>query len=334
MDQNGSGDSSIAQACLVASTLSIIGCVLIIALFLRFTKLRKHFARLVVYMTISDFWFCLANTFGPFDTYETGCFVQAMFTTYFGMASILWTGSIAYSLQFIVENCHGFNEREIEPMLMKICWGVPAIFTVLTMTVVGFEPAGYWCWIDDSALGEIFRLIDFYIPLWFTISYSLWIYQRLRKRITQLIATQTFSTDDTEVAPIDGSSNLKDHQRALLRILLFPMVLVFCWTAGTINRLISFFVPNFSWPLLSYIVVVTGSLQGFLNACLYGSTVAVREEMVDLIHDFIIRMRRDAKKWRRRKPMHMRKFRREKMPHEDIIPLQPSTIGRPSEEAL
>lgn len=287
----------LAQACRIASFASIAGCVIIIGLYLRFAKLRKHFARLVVYLTISDFWFCMANTFGPYKTRQSGCYVQAMFVTYFGLASILWTGAITYSLQLIVEDCHAFSEREIEPYFLKMCWGIPLILTLLTMILVDFTPTGYWCWIDDSSLGDFLRLVNFYIPLWVTVGYNTWVHHRLGKRINQLLVLEVANTrkSENEVAPTES-----DQQKALWRLLLFPMVLAFCWTAASINRIATFIWPDFSWYMLDYLMVVTGSMQGFMNAIVYGTTIAVREAVIDVLHDVISNMRHDVKRWRRK----------------------------------
>lgn len=90
--------------------------------------------------------------------------------------------------------------------------------------------------------------------------------------------------------------------------MLFPTVLMFCWTAASIDRIIGVFVPGgISWHLFDYVIVVTGSLQGFLNALLYGTTVAVREAIIDEVYGVVSRMRADLKIWRRTKNSSMKR---------------------------
>jgi len=292
-------DSNLIVACNVASLFSIVGCIIIILMFLRFRRLRKHFSRLVVYLTISDFWFCCANILGHFPDNGSGCFVQALLATYFGLASILWTGAIAYSLKRVIENCAGFNEAVLEPRMLQVCWGVPFLLTVATLIVVRFEPAGFWCWIDSTAMGEIARLITFYIPLWSCICYCTYTYRRLQTRMSYLLNSTDINAHRFSI--IDPESTHQDETRALNRLMMFPMVLCFCWTAGSINRIVGIFFPTFSWSLLNYITVTTGSLQGFLNACLYGSTIAVREALVDCLADGVSFLQRGVVTWKARK---------------------------------
>lgn len=291
-------NSNLIIACNIASLFSIFGCIVIILIFLRFRRLRKHFSRLVVYLTISDFWFCCGNILGHFPDNGSGCFVQSLLATYFGLASILWTGAIAYSLRRVIENCAEFNEAVLEPRMLQVCWGVPFLLTAATLIVVRFEPAGFWCWIDSTAMGEIARLITFYIPLWSCICYCTFTYRRLQKRMSYLLNTEI---NANRFSIIDPESSNQDEKRALDRLMMFPMVLCFCWTAGSINRIIGIFFPSFSWSLLNYIAVTTGSLQGFLNACLYGSTIAVREALVDCLQDGVSFLKRGVTTWKTRK---------------------------------
>jgi len=297
-------DYNLVVACNIASTLSIIGCTCIILIFLRFQRLRKHFARLVVYLTISDLWFCFSNILGHFPDNGSGCFVQALLSTYFGLSSILWTGSIAYSLRRVIENTASFNEALIEVRMLQICWGIPFLLTVATLIFVRFEPAGYWCWIEGTAMGEMTRLIVFYIPLWSCICYCTFTYRRLSKRVVYLLNTQ----DPSSRFVTEMETSKQEENRALQRLMMFPMVLVFCWSSGSISRIIGIFFPKFSWSLLNYITVFTGSLQGFLNAVLYGSTIAVREAIVDSLDDGVRLLRQGVHTWKNRKEKRMERL--------------------------
>jgi len=295
-------DDRLHSACAIASQLSIAGCVLIVLLFMRFQRLRKHFARLVVYLSICDFWFCISNLMGHFNEHGTGCVVQGVMSTYFGLASILWTGAIAHSLQGVIVDTAIFNEDQMEANMVKFCFGVPLILLLVMLMFVSIEPAGYWCWIDSTAVGEIFRLIMFYIPLWSCICYCTITYRRISKKMSSLLEHETNNMSGKNSKYTKKSiAEAKSQARALRRLSIFPMVLVFCWTAGSISRIIGIFFPNFSWNLLNYAVVICGSLQGFLNAILYGSTIAVREAIVDLLMDCVKWLERGVLSWKKRR---------------------------------
>ncbi|CAE6913309.1 GCR1 [Symbiodinium natans] len=87
----------------VSSVLSIAGSLLVIGVFMAFPQLRRYFARLVLYLAISDLWLCTSFLMGAFQKpHYTKCTVQALLGVFFGLSSVLWTVAIADSIRRIV----------------------------------------------------------------------------------------------------------------------------------------------------------------------------------------------------------------------------------------
>ena len=101
------------------------------------------------------------------------------------------------------------------------------------------------------------RIIQFYLPLWIAFTYNLYCYFKVVKQIRNYVS---------------GTLEL----RFISRLKYYPLVLVFCWTFATINRLYTFFADeNITLTILH---ITFGGLQGFINALVYGCTTSVRQE--------------------------------------------------------
>merc|ERR1712139_373746 len=71
--------------------------------------------------------------------------------------------------------------------------------------------------------------------------------------------------------------SIERHYQSVQMLLALPLVLAFCWFFSFIRRIIEIFFPDFSFAFLDYLCVSTASLQGALNAIIYGLNPAVRE---------------------------------------------------------
>ena len=67
------------------------------------------------------------------------------------------------------------------------------------------------------------------------------------------------------------------------RLRLYPLILVFCWTFATVNRLQNVVDPTNPQFMLYLLHVSTRSLQGILNAVVYGFNSHVTKEWMALL---------------------------------------------------
>ncbi|CAJ1430432.1 unnamed protein product [Effrenium voratum] len=265
----------------VSSALSVAGCLVVIGAFLAFPALRRYFARLVLYLAISDLWLCTSFLMGEFESpHYTKCTIQSMLGIFFGLSSVLWTVAIADSIRRIVMAQDLTVESRHEKRLHILAWGLPllSVFAVLLLGAQG--QSGMVCWIENSALGTVLRLATFYLPLWLAIAYSLWVYWCVSQRLSQLLEQASSSNaDEYEGTAFEYHQDLERQRRSLRMMMLLPLILVFCWSPSSIRRLLDVIFPNMQRSVLDYVCVFAGPLQGFLNAVVYGSTPAVRDAL-------------------------------------------------------
>lgn len=90
-------------------------------------------------------------------------------------------------------------------------------------------------------------------------------------------------------------NNCGDPQRTklLMYLLSFPLILVICWSPGTLNRLVELFSKKQVFPLF-LITAITISIMGFLNSLVYYLIIGAKNspfrinnlfEFISSIHD-------------------------------------------------
>ena len=115
--------------------LSCIGCAAVVLFYVTLPKLKKFIFRLIVYLAICDFWFCFASFLGHPHPRSTQCVVQASFSTFFGLASIIWTMIIAVVLQKVVIQMR-IDMEDYEGMFHTVGWGIPLVALVLAAVFI------------------------------------------------------------------------------------------------------------------------------------------------------------------------------------------------------
>jgi len=132
------------------------------------------------------------------------------------------------------------------------------VFTLLPLLTDDFGQSGSWCWIKRSNVSLFWRFFEFYIPLWWAIVYNAYTYYKVIQFLKQ-----------------EMQENVDD--RLIKRFMLYPLILVFCWMFATINRINTlFFKESLTLNILHRLF---GSLQGILNAIIYGMNQNVRREI-------------------------------------------------------
>lgn len=122
-----------------------------------------------------------------------------------------------------------------------------------------FGKAGAWCWIKETeesrVWASILRMIEFYIPLWIAIIFNTVILYKASRKLKKIVSTTV-------------------EKRFAMRLRLYPMILIICWTFGTINRFYN--MAGKDSAVLNILHIAFGGLQGFFNALVYGMTNTIR----------------------------------------------------------
>lgn len=262
-----------------SSIVSITGSLTVIVTFLLFPQLRKFFARLAVYLALSDLWLCCAMMMGPSrPPHYTKCMIQSAMNSYFGLATVLWTVAFANSLHRVLLDRDLSVESKYEKNLHIFAWGLPALAVVLTFSTGVAGPAGLTCWIKNTTTGAAVRLITFYLPLWGSIGYSLWVYTQVSTLMQRLVQLhQIDGSSEVDANAWDLQRDLERQRRSVNCLLMIPLILVFCWTPTSIRRFLDIFLPSWTLKPLDYWCAAVIPLQGGLNAIVFGATPAIRD---------------------------------------------------------
>eukprot|EP00457_Paulinella_chromatophora_P006714 gb/GEZN01006733.1/.p1 GENE.gb/GEZN01006733.1/~~gb/GEZN01006733.1/.p1 ORF type:complete len:330 (-),score=36.45 gb/GEZN01006733.1/:576-1565(-) len=258
------------------SILSFIGSIFIIACYNKFSEIRSFAFRLVFFVSVADMGTALGNFLGDAggnaDTWMSAgtglCLFQAMVLSFFNLASMLWSVSIAFTLHqaFLLENKE-YHSPLVEHKMQYyhvICWGWPALMTVLPLITSSYGDTGGWCWINaNDAASKTWLLLQFYIPLWVFISYNLWVYVKVYRKMKLMLSGQM--------------------GRDMYRIRLYPLVLVVCWFWGSVNSIYTTFTGSLGPLWLNILHIFFASSMGAVNAAVYGFTPAVNQEVQHLL---------------------------------------------------
>jgi len=243
------------------SLLSLFGSLFIIITYICFRKIRNYAYKLVTYLSYSDIILSIGNILSwgtiKYKAEDHLCFTQAFLINFGGLASVLWTSVIAWSI-YSATVLNAKNLRDKNMRFLLVGYGVSLALSIIPFITKQYGRAGLYCWIEDQEIvkDSLMRFAMFYIPLWIALSFNIYAYLRVIAFIKKYISTTL-------------------EVRFVHRLKYYPMVLVICWTFPTINRIYNIFGEEVK--ALTYLHVIFGGLQGFLNALVYGANDQVRQ---------------------------------------------------------
>ena len=275
-------DKLLLRIVFIESIFSFIGSSIIIISYLKFPNLRKFSLQLVLWLSVSDCGACLSYFLGDPRDNTILCTSQAIIQSFFELASVLWTTIIAYTLFRLI-----ISQKTSAHLIYKFhafAWGISLIACVLPLSTDSYGNSGSWCWIAiplDSEgktktnlliAGNAWRFFLFYFPLWLAIAYNTAVY---------IIVTRTLK----RVANTQCDESKPKYLKMIRRLRLYPLVLILCWTFGTINRFQNVVNPAEPIYILFILQVSTRSLQGIFNASVYGMNSHVIDEWCLFLRD-------------------------------------------------
>lgn len=170
---------------------------------------------------------------------------------------MFWVLVVAYTISEVVLKRKFDIEYKMKYFHIFV-WSISVVLTVLPLTTNNYGPAVGFCWISnegdshDETMGNVWRLVTWYVPLYLELIYMCWIYWRT----TRLL---------------DGANE------TFWRMRFYPLVLVIAYSFATINRIYQMATDDYSFPLTILQIFFQGSI-GFLNAMVYGCNSAVKEK--------------------------------------------------------
>lgn len=158
----------------IAASLSLLGASIIIGTFIVWKDFRSTSRRILVYISIGDFFIAGGNLFGVWQPRDdsTVCRSQSFVTTCASLWSFFWTTFLAIFMYTVVVKKKTNKAETMLKFYHFIGWGVPL---AITGTALGLGKLGNdndlysagWCWIDSKLSN-----MDKY--LWMLISGKAW----------------------------------------------------------------------------------------------------------------------------------------------------------------
>mmetsp|Transcript_42502 Transcript_42502/g.104185 ORF Transcript_42502/g.104185 Transcript_42502/m.104185 type:complete len:314 (-) Transcript_42502:192-1133(-) len=252
-----------------SASLSLVASSSIVICYIVFPDLRKFAFKLVLFLSIADILSCVPG-FIPID-YDNlncpACLIQAWFYSIFQVASVFWTACITHCLWRAIQ-FHDLDVQRFERYYHFIAWGIPTFLTILPQMDNAYGPAGAWCWIVRRK--DYWRYITFYVPLWLVFGFNLTLYTRLIIKLRKMFQM--------------AGAHEQDRKDVTLfwRLGLYPVILIVCWSAASINRIHDSINPNSPITWLTAIQITMSQATGVFNCLAYGLNANVREKLLNL----------------------------------------------------
>jgi hypothetical protein len=227
-------------------------CVIYTVLF--FPSMRTgSFMRIILYMSLSDFFMNFASAFGFPRDGTSLCWFQGITVNYFSLCSWFWTTLLAYRVYCSVR----YRAPSLNQTLMHcIGWGLPAVLTMLPIatTTVKYgasETNTQWCLLQASPQAPP-RLIDF----WTYATIFIWLFIA----IACMLAWQAL------IAARFRKSAVRDIvRRTYDKVYLYPVAMIVCWMLNFWCDAIS----THSGGLLDAVSMVCAISNGLLAAIIF-----------------------------------------------------------------
>lgn len=263
------------QANVITSVVSMAGSLFIVFCYIYLKELRTFAFKLVLMMSLSDIMFSVGNFLGDAggDSKISGsanaslCQFQAILISYFGLTSLFWAFSIAFTLhKAFLQESEAFGPTQIHEHTMKyhaVCWIIPAVLTGLPLITSSYGDTGGWCWITTQY--TYWRFLQFYIWLWLGIAYNCYVFINIYQKIKVMSGGQINS----------------NHSSAAManRLRMYPVVLIVCHIFGTINAIYEAAHGGKVQFELSMLTVIFGTSMGLFNALVYGLTPEIKSQL-------------------------------------------------------
>jgi len=248
--------------------VSILGSTFIIISYISFPRLRSFAFELILMISFSDFLRALSYILTPMVC-PSFCEIEALLMTFSELSSILWIGSIAFTINRIFL-CEDFSLEKTHRMKYHlVCWGISIAMTMLPLTTHSYEMTSEtWCWITfDTSSGKIWAFACYYIPVWLILLYLVRVYYKF-----WMVLKNIRLSSDMKIVP---NTRLVTQTR----MAVYPTIYFFTIICACFDRLFEL-VSGRRQFFLALMHIITINLGGFGNAIVYGLTESVRLEWV------------------------------------------------------
>ena len=276
----------------IGCSLSIVGCLLIVLVFVCVRKLRRlrpqkvlvNLALAILFLNV----FFLSGI-GQIDSGVTTCRAMAALIYYFLMATLCWSMCVAYDMRFHLVKVFGAPTQL--KRLVVFGWGVPLVLTVVVAAVeVGTDGSvlglaeGSVCWISTEAGLAGTVMVPLGVMVVFNTSVIVQVVRQLlqkrtinatayddgkrkRSRGTSVVSEATSETSLAPVVPAHVTANTAtgSPHTGFRRLIVLTVALIVALSLTWIVAFVALSAGTGAW----YVFVILNSAQGFLLFVLF-----------------------------------------------------------------
>lgn len=220
----------------ISASFSLLGTFLIIATFVAWKDFRSKSRRILVYISIADFFIAGGNLLGVWlvDENSNACKAQSFISTCASLWSFFWTVFLGLYMYTAVASKQGNKADVMVKFFHVIGWGVPLVIVSVALGLgklgkENVDTAG-WCWIDGRLKQEEKKIWMFItgkaweISAYFLCSiFYLMLKCRIRKEIYD--NKKQFASPESKEAAI----------KAEKRLMLVPVTFILVRIWGTLR---------------------------------------------------------------------------------------------------
>ncbi|CAD8078439.1 unnamed protein product [Paramecium sonneborni] len=282
-------DQTIKILQITACTLSLIGSLFIIVVYLKM-GMRKNFAlKLILCLTACDITFSLSNLMyiepGCKPNYKILCVIQGFLIQYSSLACFLFCFFLCLCIFWTVIK-NKINLNEYQTLFQSIGFCIPLIIAIIPLITNTYQTQYYVCGIGDDVeqlckdqeykpkLMRIEQICLFYVPLWLlnigAITFIIRVSVFMNKLRTQSEQNQRSRSSDLQELQqyTQQEYELKLSQRITQNMLFYPIIMLICYSGMTIYAVAK--LCNNEITGLKGIRFVMAECLGLCNSIVYG----------------------------------------------------------------
>ncbi|OMJ72807.1 hypothetical protein SteCoe_28671 [Stentor coeruleus] len=256
-------ENEIYYSVIIASTVSLISCGLLIAAIVIVKGSSSLSYKLILYLTISDIFtsvgFLLPNS--PLEV----CYIQAFLINFSILSSIMFTAVILNFLHWTIV-LQNKPSMKLEIFYLVIAWVLPCALSVIPIITKSYKNTSGWCWIYERnlAVSITLQLVEGFAIAFFVLVYNIITLIKINKKLK------------SELAENEREDRLR--KKLMKRMIYYPLVLLICILPAGIYRILESKGVDSSIALK--IIAADGQcLLGFGNAIVYGFTENLKKKV-------------------------------------------------------
>lgn len=140
------------------------------------------------------------------------CTLQGFITQFGDLFSFGWVTAIAWTIWTIFTSEEPPTRKDAERWYKRIhicIWSITSILSLLPAITGSYGPSGGLCWLESEA----WRWFAFYVPLWGSIGFMLFVYARIWNEISPKNTNQQQSSDNVMKNTSNADNTTNDNNK-------------------------------------------------------------------------------------------------------------------------